>query len=199
MKIKKYLSLLTLTISFILVSGCHNQPSNTINFTPTSPNSQFDTQNQQAIINVVVNDLRNPPEIASYVKNANIIKLSANPSVSMLFDQIIKQDLNSKGFRVTNDPTSNNIKLVVNITDFYANIGQGNLRYNINSKIQIEVKAQSSKGEFTKKFGSTRSQEGAFNADNNEIQKVLSNTLSDVTQSIYNDRDISMAINKYVN
>lgn len=199
MNLKKFLSVTTLTIGFVLVTGCTNQPSSTLHFTPLSPTSQFDTKNQKSVINVVVNDLRNTNEIARYTKDSSLIKLSSTPTVNMLFDQIIKQNFNAKGFQITNDPNIANVSIIANISDFYAKIGQGNLRYNIKTNIQLEIKAQSSIGEFTKKFSSTRSQDGAFNAGNDEIQKILSESLSDITKDIYNDNDIPNAINKYTN
>ncbi|QLB13724.1 putative lipoprotein [Bisgaardia hudsonensis] len=199
MKFKKYLSLTILTMSVIFTTGCYNQPSSTINFTPTSPTLKSQIINQKAILNVIINDLRSSAEIAKYTKETNIIKLSANPAVDILFNQIIKEDLNAKGFQITNNPTLANINIIANITDFYANIGQGNLRHNIKSKIQLEIKAQSSKGEFTKQFMSTNTKEGILTANNEDIQKILSQTLLDITQSINNDQSISNAINKYTN
>ena len=53
---------------------------------------------------------------------------------------------------------------------------QGNLRYTLNSKIQAVVYVQGPRGQYNKTFNATRSQSGAFNASNDEIQKVLGET-----------------------
>ena len=51
----------------------------------------------------------------------------------------------------------------------------------------------------TKPFNATRSQSGAFNASNDEIQKVLGETFKDIVNNIYQDQEVTNAINQYTN
>ncbi|MFQ1014529.1 YajG family lipoprotein [Avibacterium paragallinarum] len=190
------LSLITLFSSAVLLSACQSQPSNTITFTPPSPSAQFNAANQHAILNILTRDARQQPEISSYVHNDKIHKLFAQPSVTQLFDQVIKQNLNAKGFRIAATPAQSNTNVIVNITQFFANVEQGNLRYKITAKVRVNVQVQGAKGQFNKNIGSTRTQEGAFNADNANIQKVLGQALEDTIQSLYKDQEIANAISQ---
>ena len=42
-------------------------------------------------------------------------------------------------------------------------------------------------------------QSGAFNASNDEIQKVLGETFKDIVNNIYQDQEVTNAINQYTN
>ncbi|MDG6894946.1 YajG family lipoprotein [Volucribacter amazonae] len=196
-KTTKSLALTALFIASLGLSACQNQTSTTLYFTPIAPNVQFNIANQaQATLNIVARDLRPQPEVASYVEQEKVIKLTSSPSVTQLFQQILQQDLNSKGFRIT-PPAQSNTNVIVNVKEFYANVEQGNLRYKITSKIQLEIQIQGAKGQFNKTMTASRTQEGVFSAKNNEIQNVLTATLNEITQNIYQDQEISQAIQQY--
>ena len=83
--------------------------------------------------------------------------------------------------------------------EFFAKVNQGNLRYDIDSKIQLAIHVQGMKGQFSKNINATRNYSGAFSARNAEIQKVLGETLNEVVQSIYKDQEITQAITQYAN
>ncbi|MCW9710786.1 YajG family lipoprotein [Avibacterium sp. 21-586] len=193
-------SILTLFSSALLLSACQTTPpNNTLRFSPSSPVVQFNTTNQKAILNILTRDLRQHKAISSYVYNGKIFKLMAQPEVAELFDQVIKQDLNAKGFKIAQTPAQSNTNVILTITHFYADVDQGNLRYKISANVQINVQVQGAKGQFSKNIGSTQSQEGAFTAKNENIQNVLGKTFEEVVQRIYQDQEIANAINRYAN
>ena len=181
--------------SALFLAGCTAQ-SNTLTFTTPAP---ITGQNmiQNAIVMVQTKDSRPTQTIASYTKMGELIKLNANPSISQLFQQLMQQNLVSKGFRI-GFANEANAGVTVDVRDFSANVEQGNLRYNINSKIQAVVYVQGPKGNFNKVFNATRSQSGALSASNEDIQKILSATFNDLANSIYQDNEIGAAINQYV-
>lgn len=197
MKMKKF-SLAALVVSSMLLTACATQ-SNTLVFNPQAPTvtTSFNTNNQRAIVSVITKDGRMQPEVSSFVKDGQIQKLQAQPSVEQLFQQVMLQNLNAKGFRLATNGA--NTQVLVTVKDFFVKVSQGNLRYEINSKIQLEVYVQGAQGNFTKNLGATRSQQGAFNANNDEIKKVLDQNLSDVINAIYQDQEIANAINQYAN
>ncbi|WP_032093178.1 YajG family lipoprotein [Necropsobacter rosorum] len=198
MGFKKF-SVAALIAGALLLSACQSQPSSTLSFTPPAPTTQFNAANQNAVLNIATRDARAQPEISSYVINGGVFKLFAEPTVTQLFDQVIKQDLNAKGFRIAATPAQSNSNVLVDVTDFYAKVEQGDLRYKITTNIQLNVQVQGAKGQFTKKIGGTRTQEGAFSAKNDEIQKVLNQTFSEVVQAVYRDQEIAAAISKFSN
>ncbi|KYK77989.1 hypothetical protein SC936_09620 [Aggregatibacter actinomycetemcomitans serotype e str. SC936] len=197
MKFKmKSLTLGAVLLSGVLLTGCQSEP-NTLTFTPAPPKASMNV-NQSAVVYVTTRDLRNTPEISSYVKDGQLLKLSASPELTQLFQQIEQQDLVSKGFRI-GMANNSNAAVTVDIQQFYAKVNQGNLRYDIDSKIQLAIHVQGRRGQFTKNINARRTHSGAFFARNSEIQKVLGETFNEVVESIYKDREVANAINQYAN
>ena len=189
----KTLAIGSILLSGVLLTGCQSEP-NTLSFTPATPQATMNV-NQSAVVFVSTRDMRQAPEISSYVADGKVVKLSASPSVTELFQQVEQQNLISKGFRIG---MANNSNAAVTV-DVIAKVNQGNLRYDIDSKIQLAIHVQGRRGQFTKNINATRSHSGAFSARNAEIQKVLGETFNEVVQSIYKDQEITNAINQYAN
>lgn len=190
----KTLSAISLAAASILLVGCQAQ-SNTLTFTPPAPTATMNV-NQSAVVYVSTRDARTTQDVASYVRNGELVKLNAAPSVTQLFQQVMQQNLVSKGFRV-GQMNNANAGVTVEIKDFSTKVEQGNLRYNLTSKIQVTVYVQGASGNYNKAFNATRSQSGAFNANNDEIQKVLGETFKDIVNNIYQDQEVANAINQY--
>lgn len=185
---------LTALLASALLAGCQTQ-SNTLTFHTPSPTATFNTVNQTALVNISTQDLRSSAEVASYTSSGQIRRLNAVPNVAQLFQQAMQQNLNSKGFSLVQG--AGNANVIVNIKKFFADVEQGNLRYKVNANIQLEVVVQGAKGTFSKNFGTQRSYEGAFNASNDEIQKVLNEAYVDAIQTLYNDNEIGNAIHQF--
>ena len=192
----KTLSAVSIAAATLFLAGCQAQ-SNTLTFTPPAPNATMNI-NQNAIVYVTTKDSRTTQDIASYTKRGELIKLNSSPSVTQLFQQVMQQNLISKGFRI-GQSNGSNAWVTVDVREFFTQVEQGNLRYKLNTKIQATVYVQGAKGSYNKAFNATRSQEGALNADNDEIQKVLSQTFNDIVNNIYQDQEVSAAINQYSN
>lgn len=189
----KKLTLTSVLIAGFAVASCQNQP-NTLTFTPPSAVGPFNVQNQTASVNVNVRDLQANQAVSQYVNNGQLYPIYAQPSVTELFRQSLQQDLNSKGFRIL--PTNAPINVTAHIKQFYANINQGNLRYKIEAFIKLTVQVQSAKGKYNKNIEIQRSQEGAFNAKTEEIQKVLGQVFDEAVKELYRDQEISNAIHR---
>ncbi|MDO4627381.1 MAG: YajG family lipoprotein [Pasteurellaceae bacterium] len=198
MLIKKRL-FATLGFTTLLLSACSSMPSNTLNFSvPLPMNTTFNTANQKATVDVVTKDGRAQSEVSAYTYNGTNLKLAAKPEVVNLFQQIMQQNLNSKGFHLgtANNATAN---VLVIVKEFYAKVEEGNLRHKITSRAQLEIHVQGAKGNFTKELGSNRTDEGAFGVDNQDVQKALTAVLKEVTSALYQDQEIGNAISQYSN
>ena len=192
----KTLSAVSIAAATLFLAGCQAQ-SNTLTFTPPAPNATMNI-NQNAIVYVTTKDSRTTQDIASYTKRGELIKLNSSPSVTQLFQQVMQQNLVSKGFRI-GQANNANAGVTVEVKEFNTHVDQGNLRYTLNSKIQAVVYVQGPRGQYNKTFNATRSQSGAFNASNDEIQKVLGETFKDIVNNIYQDQEVTNAINQYTN
>ncbi|OOF51172.1 hypothetical protein BKK54_03505 [Rodentibacter genomosp. 1] len=190
----KTLSVISLAATTLFLAGCQAQ-SNTLTFTPSAPNASLNI-NQSAVVYVTTKDARAQQDISRYTKNGELIKLNASPSVTQLFQQVMQQNLVSKGFRIGQSNNAN-AGVTVEIKEFFTHVEQGNLRYNLTGKIQVTVYVQGATGSYNKAFNATRSQSGVFNANNDEIQKVLGETFNDIVNNIYQDQEIASAINQY--
>lgn len=190
----KTLSAVAMASATLFLAGCQAQ-SNTLTFTPPAPTASMNV-NQTAVVYVMTKDSRATQDIASYTKRGELIRLNASPSVTQLFQQVMQQNLISKGFRI-GQANNSNAGVTVDIREFGTQVEQGNLRYKLNTKIQAVVYVQGAAGSYNKTFNATRSQEGALGADNDEIQKVLGQTFNDIVNSIYQDQEVANAINQY--
>lgn len=199
MKLTKTFSLAAVIVSGVLLAGCSAKPSNTIHFSPASPTATvaFNTMNQKAIVNVVTKDERAKSEISTYTDSGSLVKLSASPEVAQLFQQVMQQDLNAKGFRLANAEA--NTQVLVRVKDFYAQVDEGNLRHKISSHVQLEIHVQGMRGNFTKNIGASRVDEGVLGVNNADIQKSLTLALQDVVNALHKDREIADAIYRYTN
>ena len=103
--------------------------------------------NQSAVVTVNTRDSRPQQEIATYTKSGELIKLNASPSVTQLFQQVMQQNLVSKGFRI-GQANNANAGVTVDVKEFNAKVEQGNLRYTLNSKIQAVVYVQGPRGQY---------------------------------------------------
>lgn len=191
MKLSKKTLVFTTTFAAALLAGCQSQ-SNILTFATPTPTAVFNTNNQTAAVNVMTQDLRTSREIASYIKNGELIRLTAVPEVAAMFQQAVQQDLNAKGFQIVQGAANANV--TVNIRRFFATIEQGNLRYKADAQVGVEVTVQGPKGNFSKHFNATRGYESVFNANNDAIKKVLDQAYFDVVKAIYNDNEIAAAI-----
>ncbi|OOH90559.1 hypothetical protein BMT54_04590 [Pasteurellaceae bacterium 15-036681] len=194
MKLSKKAGLFATLLATAVLAGCQSQ-SNVLTFTTPAPMSSFNTNNQGTLVNVATQDLRNSAEVSSYTTAGKVTRLTASPDVTQLFQQAMQQNLNSKGFSIVNSAGHSNV--LVNIKKFYADVESGNLLYKVTANVNVDVNVQGSKGNFTKNFSTSRSYEGAFSADNTNIQKVLSQAYTDAIQTIYNDNEIANAIHQY--
>ncbi|MDO4697056.1 MAG: YajG family lipoprotein [Pasteurellaceae bacterium] len=190
MKQSKSLLLLGLLASTLVV-GCQTA-SNTITFATPSPSAVFNTHNQTAMVNVMTQDLRPSKTVASYTQMGKLQPLTVVPEVAQLFQQVMQQNLNSKGFPVVQGAANANV--VVNIKQFSADVEQGNLRYKVTANVNVEVVVQGARGTVSKNFTTSRAYEGAFGANHDEIQKVLGEAYSAAVLAIYHDNEISQAI-----
>lgn len=195
---KLFNKILTLLAAGTFLTACQTAPSNTLTFTAPAPTATFNVNNQNAVVNVAARDMRSQPEVSSYVRDGSLFKLTASPDVIALFKQVVQQDLNSKGVRL-GAPNASNTNVMVNIKEFYAKVDQGNLRYKISARVQLDINVQGARGNFTKNIGATRTTEGAFNANNDEIQNVLDAAFKDAVASIYADQEVVSAIRQYSN
>ncbi|WP_373819352.1 YajG family lipoprotein [Glaesserella sp.] len=190
---KKALFITTFLAVSVLV-GCQSQ-SNTLTLTTPSPTAAFNTNNQTALVNVSTQDMRPSAEGASYTSGGNVVRLNAIPDVTQLFQQVMQQNLNSKGFGVVQG--AGNANVTVNVKKFFTDVEQGNLRHKITANVGVEVVVQGGRGNFSKVFNTSRSYEGALGADNADIQKVLNQAYNDAVLNIYNDNEIGNAIHQF--
>lgn len=195
MKTLKKLLLATSCAALLFATGCQSTTSNTITFTTPAPTAMFNTQNQTAMVNVMTQDLRQSAEIANYTKGGDVVRLTALPEVGQLFQQVMQQNLNSKGFAVVQG--AGNANVLLNVRKFFATVESGNLRHSVNAEVTVEVSVQGAKGNFSKTFNAARGQEGALSANNDDIQKVLALAYEDIVRAIYNDNEIGNAIHQY--
>ncbi|MFQ9122426.1 MAG: YajG family lipoprotein [Haemophilus parainfluenzae] len=121
-----------------------------------------------------------------------LIKLNASPSVTQLFQQVMQQNLVSKGFRI-GQANNANAGVTVDVKEFNAHVDQGNLRYTLNSKIKqlfmYKVHADNTTKPLMRPVHNLVHLMRAYD----EIQKVLGETFKDIVNNIYQDQEVTNA------
>lgn len=195
MKRAKTALTLAALLSTAVLAGCQSPQPNTLTFSTPAPTAMFNTNNQTTFVNVQTLDNRPSADIARYTIAGKVHHLTAVPDVSQMFQQAMQQNLNSKGFSVVQG--AGNANVIVNVKTFFADVEQGNLRYKVKANVNVEVAVQGARGNFSKNFATSRTYEGAFGANNDEIQKVLGEAYHDAIVTLYNDNEISNAIHQF--
>lgn len=193
MKFRK--TLLLSVFAGALLSACQAPNNNVIPLTTPAPTAMFNTQNQTAVVNVMTQDLRNSREVSNYTQNGNVIRFVSMPEVGQAFQQLMQQNLNSKGFAVVQG--AGNANVTMNVRKFFANVESGNFRHKVAADISLEVHVQGARGQFSKNFNSSRTKEGALGVNATDISEVLNAAYTDVVQAIYNDNEITNAIHQF--
>lgn len=191
MKISKFYFL---GLMFLLV-GCSSVNTSNLKLYIPSPQNLFNANNQQFSIDVTIQDARANKEIYSIVDNGVVNKIFVEPNVNELFSQVMARYLNALGYRLENHGSKN---LTVKVKKFQTDIGQGNLRYQMNFVIDVDVAVtdKETNRTFAKNFTVKHKIEGLFNAPTSEISKNLQKLFNELSAKIFADEDIKQALNQ---
>lgn len=129
-------------------------------------------------------DQRQDQALAKVTRDNQLVTLTASRDLRFLLQEVLEKQMTSRGYMVG---PSGAVDLQIIVNNLYADVSQGNVRYNIATKADIAIIATAKNGnKMTKNYRASYSVEGAFQASNKNIadavNSVLTDTISDMAQ-----------------
>ena len=170
-------------VALFMLAGCAKPPT-TIEVSPTITLPQQDPSLMGVTVSINGADQRQDQALAKVTRNNQLVTLTASRDLRFLMQEVLEKQMAARGYMIGPNGAAN-LQIIVN--QLYADVSQGNVRYNINTKADIAIIATAANGnKMTKNYRSNYSVEGAFQASNKNISdtvdSVLSDTIADMSQ-----------------
>lgn len=119
---------------------------------------------------------------------SQIVTLTASRDLRFLLQEVLEKQMTARGYMVgPNGP----VNLQIIVSQLYADVSQGNVRYNIATKADIAIIATAQNGnKMTKNYRASYNVEGAFQASNKNIADAVNSVLTDTIADMSQDTSI---------
>ena len=153
-------------VAMFMLAGCATPPT-TIDVSPKMSLPQQDPSLMGVTVSINGADQRPDQALAKVTRDNQQVTLTASRDLRFLLQEVLEK------------------QMIVN--KLYADVSQGNVRYNIATKADIAIIATAANGtKMTKNYRASYSVEGAFQASNqniaNAVNSVLTDTIADMAQ-----------------
>lgn len=170
-------------LTALLLAGCATS-SNTLNVTPKIVLPQQDPTLQGITISINGADQRTDQALAKVNRDGQLVTLTPSRDLRFLLQEVLEKQMTARGYMIG---PSSPVALQIVVNQLYADVSQGNVRYNIATKADISIIATAQNGnKMTKNYRSSYNVEGAFQASNqniaNAVNSVLTDTIADMAQ-----------------
>ncbi|MBN3255516.1 hypothetical protein H5A33_12870 [Pectobacterium brasiliense] len=178
-------------LAVILLAGCAAK-SNTLNITPKISLPSQDPTLMGVTISINGADQRADQALAKVNRDGQLITLTPSRDLRFLLQEALEKQMTARGYMIgTGGPVA--LQIVVN--HLYADVSEGNLRYNITTKADISIISQAANGnKQMKNYRSTYNVQGAFTANNENITNAVNTVLGDVINDMAQDTTVSSFI-----
>ena len=129
-------------------------------------------------------DQRKDQALAKVNRDGQLVTLTSSRDLRFLLQEVLEKQMTARGYMIG---PNGMVDLQVIVNNLYADVSQGNVRYNIATKADIAIIATAKNGnKMTKNYRASYQVEGAFTANNqniaNAVNSVLTDTISDMAQ-----------------
>ncbi|BES83928.1 hypothetical protein PEC302107_16840 [Pectobacterium araliae] len=175
-------------LTVILLAGCAAK-SNTLNITPKIGLPSQDPTLMGVTISINGADQRADQALAKVNRDGQLLTLTPSRDLRFLLQEALEKQMTARGYMIgTGGPVA--LQIVVN--HLYADVSEGNLRYNITTKADISIISQAANGnKQVKNYRSTYNVQGAFTASNEKITDAVNTVLGDVINDMAQDTSVS--------
>lgn len=170
-------------VAIFMLASCATPPT-TIDVSPTINLPQQDPSLMGVTVSINGADQRTDQALAKVTRDNQLVTLTPSRDLRFLLQEVLEKQMTARGYMIgPNGPVA--LQIVVN--QLYADVSQGNVRYNIATKADISIIATAHNGnKVTKNYRSSYNVEGAFQAANkniaNAVNSVLTDTIADMAQ-----------------
>lgn len=175
-------------LTALLLAGCATS-SNTLNVTPKIVLPQQDPTLQGITISINGADQRTDQALAKVNRDGQLVTLTPSRDLRFLLQEVLEKQMGARGYMIGADGP---VALQVVVNNLYADVSEGNLRYNITTKADISIIAQAKNGnKQVKNYRSTHNVQGAFTATNDKITDAVNSVLGDVIADMAQDTSVN--------
>ncbi|AJI93736.1 lipoprotein [Yersinia ruckeri] len=179
--------LFPLLAAFIL-AGCTTS-SNTLEVTPKIVLPAQDPTLMGVTISINGADQRQDAALAKVNRDGQLVALTPSRDLRFLLQEVLEKQMTARGYMIGTDAP---VDLQIVVNQLFANVQEGNLRYNITTKADISITAQAKNGnKQVKNYRSTYNVQGAFTASNTKITEAVNTVLSDVIADMAQDTTVN--------
>ena len=170
-------------VALFMLAGCAKPPT-TIEVSPTITLPQQDPSLMGVTVSINGADQRTDQALAKVTRDNQIVTLTASRDLRFL----LEKQMTARGYMVgPNGP----VNLQIIVSQLYADVSQGNVRYNIATKADIAIIATAQNGnKMTKNYRASYNVEGAFQASNKNIADAVNSVLTDTIADMSQDTSI---------
>ena len=170
-------------MALFMLAGCATPPT-TIDVSPNIALPQQDPSLMGVTISINGADQRPDQALSKVTRDNQIVTLTASRDLRFLLQEVLEKQMTARGYMIG---PSGAVQLQIIVNQLYADVSQGNVRYNIATKADISIVAVANNGnKMTKNYRANYNVEGAFQATNkniaNAVNSVLTDTIADMAQ-----------------
>ncbi|WP_413734878.1 lipoprotein [Sodalis sp. RH21] len=178
-------------LAALLLAGCAGN-SNTLEVTPKIELPQQDPSIMGATVSINGADQRPDQALAKVNRDGQLVVLTPSRDLRFLLQEVLEKQMTARGYMVG---PNGNVDLQIIVNKLFADVSQGNVRYNITTSADISIIAQARNGnKQIKHYQSVYNVQGAFTASNQKITNAVNSVLGDVISDMAQDTSISTFI-----
>ncbi len=175
-------------LALFMLAGCATS-TNTLDVSPKIVLPSQDPTLQGITISINGADQRQDQALANVNRDGQLISLTPSRDLRFLLQESLEKQMTARGYMVGADGA---VDLQIVVNNLYADVQEGNLRYNITTKADISIIATAKNGsKQVKNYRSTYNVQGALSATNAKITNAVNTTLGDVISDMASDTSIS--------
>jgi len=175
-------------LAALLLAGCATS-SNTLNVTPKIVLPTQDPTLQGVTISINGADQRKDQALAKVNRDGQLMTITPSRDLRFLLQEVLEKQMGARGYMIGPDGA---VDLQIIVNNLYADVSEGNLRYNITTKADISIIAVAKNGnKQVKNYRSTYNVQGAFTATNDKITNAVNTVLGDVIADMAQDTSVN--------
>jgi len=175
-------------LAMLMLASCATS-TNTLDVSPKIVLPSQDPTLQGVTISINGADQRQDQALAKVNRDGQLISLTPSRDLRFLLQESLEKQMTARGYMIGADGA---VDLQIVVNKLYADVQEGNLRYNITTKADISIIATAKNGsKQTKNYRSTYNVQGALSATNAKITTAVNTTLGDVISDMASDTSIS--------
>ena len=175
-------------VALFMLASCATPPS-TIDVTPKITLPAQDPSLMGITVSINGADKRSSQALAKVTRDNQLVTLTSSRDLRFLLQEVLEKQLTARGYMIgANSPVD--LQIIVN--NLYADVSQGNVRYNIATRADISIIATAKNGnKLTKNYRASYNVEGAFLASNKDIANAVNSVLTDTIADMAQDTSIN--------